>query len=115
MAYTREGKETFEVSYPIDTIWQAIPKAIANLEWRVETADVAMHHAKIKTKGAFLSYGSELEIDLIAVDEKTTKMVVTAETPVTTITAMADYGRTNERISALVATLGKLLSGTQPA
>ena len=111
MAYTREGKETFEVSYPIDTIWQAIPKAIAKLEWKVEEADVATHHAKIKTRGAFLSYGSVIQLELTAVDEKTTKMSITAETPVTTITAMADYGRTNERIEALISTLYKLLSG----
>jgi hypothetical protein len=111
MAYAREGKENFEVSYPIDAIWQAIPKAIAKLEWRVEEADVATHHAKIKTRGAFLSYGSVMEVTLTAINEKTTKLSITAETPVTTITAMADYGRTNERIEVLVSTLDKLLSG----
>ena len=111
MAYARKGKETFEVSYPIDTIWQAIPKAIAKLEWTVEAADGATHHAKIKTRGAFLSYGSVMEVNLTAINENTTKMSITAETPVTTITAMADYGRTNERIEVLISTLDKLLSG----
>jgi hypothetical protein len=111
MAYMREGKETFEVSYPIDAIWQAIPKAIDKLEWKVEEADVATHHVKVKTRGAFLSYGSKMEINLTAVDEKTTKMSITAETPVTTITAMADYGRTNERINVFIATVGKIMSG----
>ena len=112
MAYTRDGKETFEVSYPIDAIWQAIPKAIAKLEWKVESANLATHHVKIKTKGAFLSYGSEMEISLTAVDEKTTKMSITAETPVTTITAMADYGRTNERINVFIATIGKIMESS---
>ena len=111
MAYTREGKETFEVSYPLNALWEAIPKAVAKLEWTIEEADEAKHHVKIKTKGAFLSYGSKMEIDLSGVDDKTTKMTVSAETPVTTITAMADYGRTRERIDVLIATLGKLMSG----
>jgi len=111
MAYTREGKETFEVSYPLDVIWEAIPKALAKLEWKIEDVDQAKHHAKIKTKGAFLSYGSYMEIDLAAIDEKTTRMTVTAETPVTTITAMADYGRTRERIAVLIPTLGKIMGG----
>ena len=111
MAYTRQGKETFEVSYPINAIWEAIPKAIAKLEWKIEETDESTHHLKVKTRGAFLSYGSKMEIDLTAVDEKTTKMSVLAETPVTTITAMADYGRTRERIDVLIATLGKLMSG----
>jgi hypothetical protein len=111
MAYTREGKETFEVSYPVNALWEAIPKAVAKLEWTIEEADDAKHHVKIKTKGAFLSYGSAMEIDLTATDEKTTKMSISAETPVTTITAMADYGRTRERIDVLISTLGRLMSG----
>jgi len=111
VAYTREGKETFEVSYPLKAVWEALPKAVAKLEWKVEEADEAKHHVKIKTKGAFLSYGSSIEIDLTAINKKITKMSILAETPVTTITAMADYGRTSERIAVLIATLGKLLSG----
>jgi carbon monoxide dehydrogenase subunit G len=111
MAYTREGKETFEVSYPIKDVWEAIPKAIAKLEWKVEEVDQEKHHAKIKTRGAFLSYGSEMQIDVTAIDEKTTKMTITAETPVTTITSIADYGRTGERINVFIATMGKIMSG----
>jgi hypothetical protein len=111
MAYARQGKETFEVSYPLNALWEAIPKAVTKLEWTVEAADEAKHHVKIKTKGAFLSYGSLMEIDLSAIDEKTSKMSISAETPVTTITAMADYGRTRERIAVLISTLGKIMSG----
>ena len=111
MAYTRQGKETFEVSYPLNAIWEALPKVVAKLEWKVEEADETKHHVKIKTKGAFLSYGSKMDIDMSAIDEKTTKMTISAETPVTTITAMADYGRTRERIAVLISTLGKIMSG----
>ncbi len=103
MAYTREGKEISKSPTRLTLFGKQSPKAIAKLEWKVEEADLATHHVKIKTKGAFISYGSELEIDLTAVDEKTTKLSITAETPVTTITAMADYGRTNERINVFIA------------
>jgi len=112
MAYTREGKETFEVSYPLNAIWEAIPKAIARLEWKIEKSDEAKHHLEIKTKGAFLSYGSTMAIDLSVINEKTTKMSISAETPVTTITSIADYGRTRERIAVLIETLGKIMSGS---
>ena len=111
MAYSREEKETFEVSYPLQAVWDAIPKAIAKLEWKIESVDHAAHHVKVKTRGAFLSYGSEMEITLTATDEKTTKMSITAVTPVTTITSMADYGRTGERINVFIATMGKIMSG----
>jgi hypothetical protein len=58
-----------------------------------------------------MSYPSTLKIDLSAVNEKTTRMIIAAETPVTTITSVADYGRTRERIEQFVTTLAKLMSG----
>jgi hypothetical protein len=36
-------------------------------------------------------------------------MTISGKTPVTTITAMADYGRTNERIEVFVTTLAKIM------
>lgn len=111
MAYLREDKENLEVSYPIDAIWEAIPKTIKQLDWEIKETDEAAHFLKIKTKGGFISYPSTLKIDLSAIDEKKTRMSVVAETPVTTITSVADYGRTRNRINQFVITLGKLMSG----
>jgi uncharacterized lipoprotein len=113
MAYLREEKENLEVSYPLNTVWEAIPKAIAKIEWTIQETNEETHTVKIKTKGAFLSYPSKLIVKLSKVDEKTTKMSITGETPVTTITSVADYGRTRERIEVLVATLSKLM-GSKP-
>lgn len=110
MAYAREEKETLEVSYPINVLWEAIPKAVAKIEWTIQESNEENHHVKIKTKGAFLSYGSKIEVTLTKIDEKTTKMAISAETPVTTITSVADYGRTKERVEVLVATLSKLMA-----
>jgi len=110
MAYLREDKENIEVSYPIKAIWDTIPKAVANLGWEIQKQDDNTHHVEIKTKGAFLSYGSMMKIDLTPINEKTTKMSISAETPVTTITSMADYGRTKERVDAFVGTLAKLMN-----
>jgi uncharacterized lipoprotein len=111
MAYLKEQKENLEVSYPLKAIWETIPKTIEKLEWKIEETDESSHHLKVKTKGAFISYPSTLKIDLSEIDDKTTKMLVVAETPVTTITSVADYGRTRERIDQFVTTLGKLMSG----
>jgi hypothetical protein len=109
MAYLKEEKENIEVSYPLSAIWEAIPRVIEKLDWKILEKDESMHHVKVKTKGAFISYPSTLKIDLSVIDEKTTKMLVVAETPVTTITSVADYGRTRERIDQFVTTLGKLM------
>ena len=109
MAYLREEKENLEVSYPIKTLWDNIPKALEKLKWTAEETDEAKFHLKVKTKGGFLSYPSTMKIDLTVVDENTTKMSIAAETPVTTITSIADYGRTRERIDMFVTTLAKLM------
>ena len=110
MAYLREAKETLKVSYPLSAVWEVIPKAVAKLEWTIQEANEETHSLKIKTKGTFLSYPSKLTVNLSEVNEKTTKMHVASETPVTTITSVADYGRTSERIEVLVATLSKLMA-----
>jgi hypothetical protein len=109
MAYLKEEKDNIEVSYALEDIWKAILKALEKLEWQTQETDEATHHLEVKTKGGFLSYPSNMKIDLSIIDEKTTKMTVAVETPVTTITSMADYGRSRERIEQFVITLAKLM------
>ena len=110
MAYLRKGKETVEIDYPFDKVWAAIPEALASLEWIVEQVDDAAHHVKAKTKAGFMSYASLLLIDAVAVDKKTTRVTVTAETPVTTITSIVDFGRTRDRIELFFEALAKQLT-----
>jgi hypothetical protein len=110
MAYVREEKENLEVSYPLDQLWLAIPKVVEKLDWKLQEKNEGTHQFKVKTKGAFLSYASTFNIGLSVVNEKTTRMIISAETPVTTITSMADTGRTRERINQFIVTLAKLMS-----
>jgi len=110
MAYLRKEKETVEIDYPLGKVWVAVPKALASLEWTLEETDDAKHHIKAKTKGAFMSYPSVLIIDGVTVDEKTARVKVTAETPVTTITSIADFGRTRDRIDLFFEALAKQLT-----
>ncbi len=110
LAYLRKEKETFEIDYPLSKIWAAIPKALASLEWTIEEIDDTAHHAKAKTKGGFMSYGSVLIIDAVPVDKKTARVTVAAETPVTTITSVADFGRTRDRIELFFEALAKQLT-----
>ena len=110
MAYLRKEKETYEIDYPLSKIWEAIPKAVASLEWTMEENDEIEYRAKAKTKGAFMSYNSVLKIEAMSVNKKTARVTVTAETPVTTITAIADFGRTQKRIEMLFEALAKQLT-----
>lgn len=110
MAYLRKENETVEIDYSLAKVWAAVPKALANLEWSIEETDNTAYHIKSKTKGGFMSYPSVLKIDGVAVDEKTARVKVTAETPVTTITSIADFGRTRERIERFFEALAKQLT-----
>jgi hypothetical protein len=113
LAYLRKEKETFEIDYPLAKIWAAIPKVLASLEWEMEEINDATHHAKAKTKGGFMSYGSVLVIDAIPVNKKTARVTVTAETPVTTITSIADFGRTGDRVELFFKALAKQLTNKE--
>jgi hypothetical protein len=110
VAYLRKEKETVEIDYPLGKVWAAIPKALTSLEWTVEQVDDTAHHVKAKTKAGFMSYASVLLINAVAVDEKTARVTVTAETPVTTITSIVDFGRTRDRIELFFEALAKQLA-----
>ena len=107
MAYLRNEKENLEVSYPLKKIWAAIPEVIKILEWTIEEKDDTAHKIKVKTKGGLMAYSSILCIGATSVDENTTRMSLNAETPVTTITSIVDFGRTRDRVGQFIETLGK--------
>ena len=109
MAYLRREKEIVEVDFALITVWEAINKAVTGLEWKIEQTDEASHQVKVKTKSNFMAYSSELTINAIAKNEKTTRVTVSAETPVTTITGIVDFGRTRERIDSFLLALIKQL------
>jgi len=110
MAYLRKEKETVEIDYSLAKIWAAVPKALAILEWTVEETDDTACHVKAKTKAGFMSYPSVFIIDGVAEDETTARVTVTAETPVTTVTSIVDFGRTRDRIDIFFEELAKQLT-----
>jgi carbon monoxide dehydrogenase subunit G len=107
MAYLRDEKEKLEIDYPIEKVWAAIPAALKKLEWDIEEKDDAQFRLKLKTKSGFLSFGTVMHVEAKAVDEKTTRMTLNAETPVTTITSMIDFGRTRDRVDLFIEALAK--------
>lgn len=110
MAYLREGKQEVEADFPLESIWEAIPKAVAELEWEIQEKDEAAHCLTIRTKGSFMSYGSMLKIELSKVNDKTTYITLDAETPVTTITSVLDVGQTRARLDIFVITLARIMN-----
>ena len=110
VAYLRKEKQTFEIDYPLAEVWAAIPDVLNSLQWTTEQMDDAAHSAKIRTKPGFMSYSSILTIEGQYVDDKKCRITVEGETPVTTITAVADFGRTSDRIQLFFETLARRMS-----
>ena len=110
MAYLRKEREMVEIAYSLNNVWTAIPKVLTSLEWGVEQIDDTAHHVKAKTKAGLMSWSSVLLIDAVPVDKNTTRVSVAAETPVTTITAMVEFGRTRQRIDLFFTELEKQLT-----
>ncbi len=111
MAYLRREKEIVELDFPINKVWEAISKAAASLEWSPEETDEAKHQVKLRTKANFMAYASLITVDAIVVSEKTTRVTLSAETPVTTVTGIVDFGRTRERIDSFLLALVRDLKG----
>ena len=107
MAYLRNENENLEIDYPLENIWTAIPEVIKILEWTIEEKDDNEHKIKVKTKGGFMAYSSNFNIEAKSKDENTTRLSINAETPVTTITSIIDFGRTRDRIGQFIEILAK--------
>ncbi len=115
MAYLRREKEIVEVDYPIAKVWEAISKAIASLEWKIVENNESTHKVKTGTKANFMAYASTLTINADATNPNVTRVTISAETPVTTITGIVDFGRTRERIDSFLLALTKQLKGQGPS
>ncbi|MCL2258171.1 MAG: hypothetical protein FWC14_08325 [Candidatus Bathyarchaeota archaeon] len=107
MAYTREETENVEVDYPVQQLWEGIPKAIEKLEWTIEQSIPEKYCIIVKTEGAFLSYPTNIKIALVSINDKTTRMLIAGETPVTTVTSVLEFRRTRERIERFIVILAQ--------
>lgn len=110
MAYLRKEKETVEMDYSLDKVWIAVQNVLKHLELNIEQIDEKTHRVKAKTKTALMAWGSVLLIDVVPVNENTTRVSVTAETPVTTITSVIDFGLTKRRIYVFLGELSHELA-----
>jgi hypothetical protein len=109
MAYVRNSKESLEIDYAIEPLWKALPSVVKKLEWKTEEKDDTQHKAKLKSKSGFMSYSTVLVIEAESLGENKTKMTINAETPVTTITAMVDVGRTRDRVETFIIELANYM------
>ena len=105
MAYLREDKQKIEIDYPLEKVWAAITEVVKTIESTIEEKDDNLYKLKLKTKKGFVAYPSSVFVEVIAVDEPTTCVSINGETPVTTITSMADFGRTRDRIELFIEAL----------
>lgn len=110
MAYLRKKEHVVEINYSINKVWNGIIKILPKLQWTITKKDKATYEIEAITKSGFLSYASKLFIKIWAIDKKITQVRVNAETPVTTITAIVDLGRIEDRIELFFEALSIYLN-----
>lgn len=110
VAYVRREESTIELSHPLKKVWARIQKTVVSLGWTVEQVDDASHRVKVKSQSSLMAWGSLFIIEAVAINEKTTRISVAAETPVTAITGLVDFGRTGQRIDLFFKELERQLS-----
>ena len=110
MAYLRKEEETVEIDHPLSKVWVGIQQVLASLDWTTEQINETEHRVKAKTKAGPMSWSSILQINVTPVDEKTTRVLVKSETPVTMIVGMIDFAQGKRRIGQFFAELAKQLA-----
>lgn len=110
LAYLRKEKKTVEIAYSLNKVWTTIPKVLTSLEWNMEQIDDTTHHVKAKTKPGLMSWSSVILINAVSIGKKRARVSVSTETPVTTITAMIDFGGARQRIDLFFEELKKQLA-----
>jgi hypothetical protein len=110
MAYLRKEKLLFESDFSLSEIWEKIPKVIGELGWKIESIDEKNQQLKVITIGGLLSYPSSLIVQVWSEKNKVTRIKIDSKTPVTTITALTDFGRIRERIELFFDALSKKLT-----
>jgi hypothetical protein len=109
MAYLRKEEEAVEIDHSLSKVWMGIQKVLTSLDWNTEQIDEAAHRVKAKTKAGPWSWSSILLINVMSVNENTTRVSVAAETPVTMITGIIDFAQGKRRIGQFFAELAKQL------
>ena len=110
MAYLRKEEDTVEIDHSLSDVWTAIKNVLTSLDWSIEQVDEAEHRVKAKTKAGPMSWSSMLLIEVVPVNENTTRVSVAAETPVTTIVAIVDFAQGMRRIGLFFTELAKQLA-----
>lgn len=109
MAYLRKDNETVEIDQELHRVWDAVFQAVEELKWTIDATNYDVHQVRIKTPRGLLSWGTTLTIDVLKESETTTRVFIVAETPVTTISAIVDFGRARRYINLFLAALHRKL------
>lgn len=105
MAYLHDEKETVEMDFPLNIVWENIKKVVSGFEWTIETADESTWSMKAKTKEVcFLSYATVLSIEAKGVSEKVSRVTIRAETPVTTLLSI-NFGKPQAYMNSFLEAL----------
>ncbi len=110
MAYLRQKAKELDIDFPLESVWQALPKAAEEFDWEIAEKNEATHSIILKTAKTLTSYASTLKVELRPINHNSTHMVVCGETPVTTITSTLDFNQTQDCTEDFVLALADVMN-----
>jgi hypothetical protein len=110
MAYLRERVKELDIDFPLDDIWNALPKAAEEFDWDISDKNDLTHRLTVTTARTLTSYGSTLRVELKQVTKNSTHMTIYGETPVTTITSTLQFGQTYDATEDFILALADVMN-----
>jgi len=110
MAYLQEEREIVEMDFPINVVWETSKKVISCFDWTIVEIDESTCCMHVKTKEVcFLSCATVLSVEVKVVSDNVSRVTVSAETPVTTMTSV-NFAKTQAYINSFLGALSLELS-----
>lgn len=91
--FATSAHDTIVFPFPLEPVWSAIPKTVADLGWKVTTFEPSIHRIIARAKASLFAWSSTLIIDVSAADSNSSSVHVIARTG-----QAHDYGKTRKRI-----------------
>ena len=109
MPTLQELKKEINIDFPLQQVWEAIPKAVDQLDWEIVKQNSFAYEFIIRTAQALVSYFLILEVELTALGQETTHIVIYGEIPVTTINSTQPVNLTDNEINHFVSALSETM------
>lgn len=93
------------MSYPLETVLEAVPTVVQKLSWKIDRMDRPLHRFRVKIGMSVWTWDQTMFIDINKIDEGTTQVHVFSEAG----GQVVDYGKNRKDIEKFLRELEAVL------